>query len=131
MKYLSLLLLVFSPVAFGENFYLKCDGFGKGASLSVIINISDTESWIEIPNFLTNINNNVTSVEQEQRMKRRKLDKVSITNDKISASFKVTFSTKAKVLIDRYEGTVLLDQRRFRFQGDCSPYQPKETKKKF
>lgn len=128
-KLLTLLLL--SPLAFAEDVFIKCDGFGRGASLSVLINISDDESWIETPNYLTNMNNNVSSTEQELQTKRRGLTKVSITDAKISATFKVRFGQYAKVLIDRYEGTVLLDQRRFRFQGDCSPHKAKEIKKKF
>ena len=128
-KLLALLLL--SPLVVSEDVLIKCDGFGRDAFLSVIINISDAESWIETPNYLTNINNNVSSAEQELQTKRRNLTEVSISDEKISATFKVRFGHYAKLLIDRYEGTVLLDQRRFRFQGDCSPYEAKEIKKRF
>ncbi len=112
-----------------ESFLLKCDGFGRGSPMSVLINISGEDSWIETPNRLTNINNNVSSTEQELETKQRPLKDVEITEERIKADFKVRFGHWATVIIDRFEGSAVVEQRRFRFAGDCAPYERPKSRK--
>lgn len=132
LKHLLLLLaLIISANAWADDLLLKCDGYGRGSSMSVIINIAGEDSWIETPNRLTNINNNTASTEQQLKTKKRDLQDIEITDERIKAEFKVRFGHWATVIIDRFEGNAVVEQKRFRFEGDCRPYEGKPKQRKF
>jgi len=133
MKHLLILtsLLISGSLWAEEDLLLKCDGFGRGSSMSVIINISEEDSWIETPNRLTNINNNTASTEQQLQRKKRSLQDIEITDERIKADFKIRFAQWAKIIIDRFEGSIVIGQKRFRFEGDCRPYESEPKQRKF
>ena len=68
-----------------ESLKLKCDGQGtnlkkSGAYLPtyIILNIGKDGDWLEVPNFIMNINNQGASFEQKNKYSRRDINKLKI-----------------------------------------------------
>jgi hypothetical protein len=144
MKKILLTLIVFGSIgAFAEDIEslkLKCDGQGtnlkkSGAYLPtyIILNIGKDGDWLEVPNFIMNINNQGASFEQKNKYSRRDINKLKISESSIEGKFKVrSFPPDfGGVSVNRLDGHIMIESIRMRFQGTCEVFKDEVAKKKF
>lgn len=147
MKHLTTTLLLLTMLVLGslwaddiESLKLKCDGEGSNLKKSgpylptyIILNISEDDNWIEVPNFIININNQGASFEQKNKYSRRDIKKLKITESTISGKFKVRSfpPDRGGVSVNRLDGHIMIESVRMRFQGTCEVFKEELVEKKF
>jgi hypothetical protein len=145
MKQLFLItaLLLLSPLAFAEDIEslkLKCDGQGTNLKKSgpylptyIILNIGKDGDWLEVPNFIMNINNQGASFEQKNKYSRREINKLKISESSIEGKFKVRLFPPdfGGVSVNRLDGHIMIESVRMRFQGTCEVFKDELAEKKF